>query len=226
MTDRIRITGGTRRNRRLYSPPKNTIRPASDMIRQAVFNMLGDLIEGTIFFDVFAGTGVVGMEALSRGADRAYFLELDRNNIQLIRRNLALAKFGVEAVVRPTDAFVWARHFAPETGRIIVFLGPPYPAFEGDAKTKMLRLVEDVASRLDDDDYLILQYPKTVEPNELPLQEHWVRHRHYGKTRIGIWTKNGTLGDPLWTMGDQEDIEDVDAGDGDAGDGDAGDDAE
>src|SRR5215207_2387509 len=107
MSERIRITGGTRLNRRLFSPPKNTIRPASDMIRQAVFNMLGDLIKQVVFYDVFAGTGVVGMEALSRGAERSYFLELDRNNIQLIRRNLKHAKFGPEAIVRPADAFAW-----------------------------------------------------------------------------------------------------------------------
>src|SRR2546423_11971072 len=107
MSERIRITGGTRLNRRLLSPPKNTIRPASDMIRQAVFNMLGDLIEGSVFYDVFAGTGVVGMEALSRGAERAYFLERDRTYVQLIRRNLTLARFGAEAIVRPTDAFAW-----------------------------------------------------------------------------------------------------------------------
>jgi 16S rRNA (guanine966-N2)-methyltransferase len=205
MTERIRITGGTRLNRRIISPPKNTIRPASDMIRQAVFNMIGDLIKGAVFYDVFAGTGIVGMEALSRGAERSYFIELDRNHVLLIRKNLTLARFGPEAVVRQGDAFVWARHFAPESGRIIVFLGPPYPMCMKD-KPKAMQMVADVASRLDDDDYLILQYPREIDPTELPLNEHWVRHRHYGKTRIGIWTKNGALGDPLWTVADEEDV--------------------
>jgi 16S rRNA (guanine966-N2)-methyltransferase len=204
MTERIRITGGTRLNRRIISPPKNTIRPASDMIRQAVFNMIGDLIKSAVFYDVFAGTGIVGMEALSRGAERAYFIELDRKHVLLIRKNLTLARFGPEAAVRQGDAFVWARHFAPESGRVIVFLGPPYPLCMKD-KPKAMQMVEDVASRLDDDDYLILQYPREIDPSELPLNEHWVRHRHYGKTRIGIWTKNGALGDPLWTVaGDEE----------------------
>jgi 16S rRNA (guanine966-N2)-methyltransferase len=204
MTERLRITGGTRRNRRLVSPPKNTIRPASDMIRQAVFNLLGDQIKGTVFYDVFAGTGIVGMEALSRGAERAYFLELDRSHVQLIRRNLTLARFGPEAVVRPTDAFAWARHFAPEAGKVIVFLGPPYPLCLGTNKEKIFKLVEDVAGRLDDDDYLILQYPREIAPEELPLGDHWLRHRHYGKSRIGIWKKDGALGDPIWTMKDAE----------------------
>jgi 16S rRNA (guanine966-N2)-methyltransferase len=203
MTERIRITGGNRLNRRILSPPKNTIRPASDMIRQAVFNMIGDLIEGAVFYDVFAGTGIVGMEALSRGAERATFIELDRSHVQLIRKNLTLAKFGPEAVVRQGDAFVWARHFAPESGRVIVFLGPPYPLCLMENKPKAMKLVADVASRLDEDDYLILQYPREIDPSELPLNEHWVRHRHYGKTRISIWTKNGALGDPLWTVADE-----------------------
>ena len=179
------------------------------MIRQAVFNMLGDLIQGAVFYDVFAGTGIVGMEALSRGAEKAYFLELDRSHVQLIRKNLTLAKFGPEAVVRPGDAFVWARHFAPEPGRVIVFLGPPYPLCVKENKAKAMRLVAEVAARIDDDDYLILQYPREIDPAELPLNEHWVRHRHYGKTRIGIWAKNGALGDPLWTVADEEVDEDA-----------------
>lgn len=221
MSERLRITGGTRRNRRLLSPPKDTIRPASDMVRQAVFNMLGDLIEGSVFYDVFAGTGIVGMEALSRGAERAYFLELERSNVQLIRRNLTLAKFGAEAIVRSTDAFVWARHFAPESGRVIVFLGPPYPACLGADRPKIVRMIEEVAGRLDDDDYMILQYPREIDPTELPLQEHWVRHRHYGKTRIGIWTKNGALDDPLWTVGEDEEAVAEDSDEGLADDEDA-----
>jgi len=205
MNERLRITGGTRRNRRLFSPPKNSIRPASDMIRQAVFNMLGDIIKGSVFYDVFAGTGIVGMEALSRGAERAFFLEIDRSQIQLIRKNLTHARFGAEATVRSTDAFVWARHFAPESGRVIVFLGPPYPMCVGGEKPKFLRMIDDVANRLDEDDYLIVQYAREIDPTELPLALNWIRHRHYGKSRIGIWRKNGVEGEPIWTVADDGD---------------------
>ena len=127
MAEGLRITGGSRRGRRLLSPPKNSIRPASDLIRQAVFNMLGESVEDSIFYDVFAGTGVVGLEALSRGARAAIFIERERSNIALIRRNLDLAKFAAEGsarsdasfgrtftLTRPSDGIPWA----------------PYPLFD------------------------------------------------------------------------------------------------
>ena len=91
MNERLRITGGSHRGRRLYSPPKNSIRPASDMVRQAVFNMLGPRVEEGRFYDVFAGTGIVGMEAISRGAPLAVFIERDRRQVALIHRNLEKA---------------------------------------------------------------------------------------------------------------------------------------
>src|SRR5262245_56669882 len=104
---RLRITGGSRRGRRLFSPPANSLRPASDLVRQAVFNMLGESIDNCVFYDIFAGTGIVGLEELSRGATRAIFVERDRHSIALIRRNLDHAKFGPEASIRGGDAFAW-----------------------------------------------------------------------------------------------------------------------
>jgi 16S rRNA (guanine966-N2)-methyltransferase len=169
------------------SPPKNSIRPASDLVRQAVFNMLRWLLDDKIFYDVFAGTGIVGLEALSRGAKRAIFVEQDRRQIDLIRRNLEIAKFTAEANLRNSDAFTWARHFATHDQPTIVFLGPPYPLFDKE-RLQMFELVAGIQKELKPGDYLVFQYPRFVKPEELPLAEDWWRMRHYGKTRIGIWT--------------------------------------
>lgn len=169
------------------SPPKNTIRPASDLVRQAVFNMLRNDLEDKTFYDVFAGTGIVGMEALSRGAKRAIFVEQDRRQIDLIRRNLAIASFTAEATLRTSDAFTWGKHFSTHGQPSIVFLGPPYPLFDKERK-RMLELVECIQKELQDGDFLVFQYPRFVAPEELPRGENWIRMRQYGKTRIGIWT--------------------------------------
>jgi len=222
VNDRIRITGGTRLNKRLISPPKSTIRPASDMIRQAVFNLLGATIKGTTFYDVFAGTGIVGIEALSRGARRAIFVELDGQYVKLLRRNLELARFGAEASVRAGDAFVWGKHFAPEEGANIVFLGPPYPLVT-EQKKRIFKLISQITANLDDDDWLIVQIPSTMKNEELPDFEHWVRLRKYGKTTIGIWNRNGSAGSPIWTMPGEEEEEEVEFEDDEDPDSEGGD---
>lgn len=191
MAEVLRITGGTRRGRKLESPPLDTIRPASDLVRQAVFNMLFDAIPGCAFHDIYAGTGIVGIEALSRGAKVAYFLDRDGKQVALIKRNLRKVEFGPEqAVERGGDSFVWAKHFTPEPDcHNIVFLGPPYPDFETQFD-QMLELVATVQARLKDNDYLVLQFPRFVHAEKLPDPDHWYRLRQYGKTQVGIWQRN------------------------------------
>jgi 16S rRNA (guanine(966)-N(2))-methyltransferase RsmD len=148
--------------------------------------MLGDAVVGCVFYDVFAGTGVVGLEALSRGAARVVFIELERMNLGLIRRNLDRAHFGPEATIRGADAFRWADHFVPEDQPTIVFLGPPYAKFHTEL-ARMLDLVETLQKRLSDDDILVFQFPSFLDPIKLPDETGWFRIRTYGKTRIGIW---------------------------------------
>lgn len=187
MTERLRITGGTRRGRKLFSPPRDTIRPASDLVRQAVFNMLGQTVIGATFYDVFAGTGVVGLEALSRGARRAVFIEKERRNLALIRRNLDHIGFGPEGEIRGTDAFAWGRHYRHDQRPTIVFLGPPYPDFETE-RGRLFELVETIQAKLAGDDVLVLQFPRRVSPGELPNGPGWRRIRAYGKTQVGLWS--------------------------------------
>jgi 16S rRNA (guanine(966)-N(2))-methyltransferase RsmD len=159
------------------------------------------------FYDIFAGTGIVGIEAISRGARKAIFLERDRDMIQLIRKNLSLARLEDSGVVRAGDAFLWAKHFVPESPKTIVFLGPPYPICEGRQADRIVELVQQVIEKLRDGDYLILQIPKTFDPRKLPEPDHWIRMREYGKTRIGIWRRNGADGDPIWIYREESEVE-------------------
>jgi 16S rRNA (guanine966-N2)-methyltransferase len=118
----MRIIAGEFRSRRLKSLPGADTRPTPDRLRETLFDILQTRIEGATFLDGYAGTGAVGLEALSRGASHAWFLEKSRPAVEIIRQNIAT--LGVErraTVVTGSAALTIARHRAE-----IVFLDPPY----------------------------------------------------------------------------------------------------
>src|SRR2546422_6504978 len=118
----MRVIGGEFRSRRLKSIPGLATRPTSDRLRETLFDVLGAQVEGAVFLDAYAGTGAVGIEALSRGAARAVFIEKSKNAARVLRENLA--SLGVEGralvVVAATLSSI------AEQTVDIVFLDPPY----------------------------------------------------------------------------------------------------
>lgn len=128
----MRIVGGELRGRRLESPAGRDIRPTSDRAREALFNLLmhgpydgpeGPAPMGLDVLDVFAGSGAMGIEALSRGAARATFIEDDREAVRLIRRNLTALNLATKAEVLPRDALVPGPAIRPHA---LAFLDAPY----------------------------------------------------------------------------------------------------
>jgi 16S rRNA (guanine(966)-N(2))-methyltransferase RsmD len=118
----MRVIAGEFRSRRLKSIPGAATRPTPDRLRETLFDILGPRIEGATFLDAYAGTGAVGIEALSRGAAHAFFLERHRKALEAIRQNLA--SLGVErraTVVAGPVLLTLPKHHAD-----IVFLDPPY----------------------------------------------------------------------------------------------------
>ena len=108
----MRIVGGRHRGRRLLAPPGDTVRPTSDRAREALFNILshgrlaagGVPLAGAAVLDAFAGTGALGLEALSRGAAEAVFIERDPEAIAVLRRNVAALGESAHAEIVPGDA--------------------------------------------------------------------------------------------------------------------------
>src|SRR5262249_33467103 len=118
----MRVIGGEFRSRRLKSIPGAATRPTPDRLRETLFDILAPRIEGATFIDAYAGSGAVGVEALSRGAAHAWFLERNRKALDVIHENLA--GLGVES-----RATVLAGPVSLTIGRLeadIVFLDPPY----------------------------------------------------------------------------------------------------
>ena len=118
----MRVIGGEFRSRTLKSVPGLETRPTPDRLREALFSILAPRIQGKIFADLYAGTGAVGIEALSRGANRAIFVELSRPAVNVIRENLKTLKAEPRAEVRQAKATA----IAPKLQADIVFLDPPY----------------------------------------------------------------------------------------------------
>jgi len=123
----MRIIAGRFRGKKLRGPRGTGLRPTSDRLREALFNILGPHLENLSFLDVFAGSGAVGIEAISRGALQVTFVESDRRACRLIEQNLELCKAQAGSRLLPLDAFRALRQLARE-GRTfdIVFLDPPY----------------------------------------------------------------------------------------------------
>jgi 16S rRNA (guanine(966)-N(2))-methyltransferase RsmD len=119
----MRVIAGEFRSRKLKTIPGDDTRPTSDRLRETLFDILQTRIEGATFLDGYAGTGAVGIEALSRGASHAYFLERNRVALEAIRENLTMLRAGARATVEAGPVLkTLARHRAD-----IVFLDPPYP---------------------------------------------------------------------------------------------------
>lgn len=157
----LRIIGGEFRRRRLHTPRgADTTRPMPDRVRLALFNLLRGHTEGVEVFDAFAGTGALGFEALSRGAERAVFVERERKVAALIERSaeeLGLTDRCEIAVGDALGAGALAR--CPE-GVHLIFFDPPYPLVRDPGqwprvKTQLARLIE----KLDETGYAMLRTP-------------------------------------------------------------------
>src|SRR5215472_11221821 len=124
----MRVIAGTYRSRTLEAPPGLATRPTSDRLRETLFNVLAPRIQGARFLDLYAGSGAVGIEALSRGASQAVFVERAAGALKVLRSNLA--RLGLEKGVRvvPGSVAGFLRNVEGVTHFDVVFMDPPYDA--------------------------------------------------------------------------------------------------
>jgi 16S rRNA (guanine966-N2)-methyltransferase len=173
----MRVIAGAYRGRRLKTPHGASTRPTSDRVREALFSILGD-ISGLRVLDLFAGSGALGIEALSRGASEAVFVESDRRAADVIRANLrAVGAQSARVHAESALAYLARARAGPPYG--IVFADPPYSSAPrlGD------RLSELLPPLLTDDSLTVTESDKRA-PLELALP--LVDERTYGDTRIAI----------------------------------------
>jgi len=176
----VRIIAGDRRGARIAAPKGTATRPTGDRVREAAYNLIGP-VEGAAVLDLFAGSGAMGLEALSRGARRCVFVESDRAACAVITDNLEKLRL-TDAVVLRKDAFQALRE-ERGAGRTyeLVLVDPPYGAWQ-DLQP---RLAEALPGVLAPDGLLVVETTAKVEP-ELPLTS--VTSRRYGSARITLFT--------------------------------------
>lgn len=175
----MRVIAGRFGGRRLSAPRGAGTRPTADRVREALFSMLGPL-EGISVLDLFAGTGALGIEALSRGAQRAVFVERDRRALSALRANLAALGLDPAAEVRPQDAFA-ALALAGAAGERyrLVFLDPPY----AQAAAWGPKLAQALPEVLAPDGLVVVEADRRA-PLAIGLPVR--RQRRYGDTSITI----------------------------------------
>ena len=121
----MRVIAGEGRRLKLITPEGNDTRPTQDRIKETLFNMIQNDVPGAVFVDVFAGSGGIGIEAISRGAKKAYFIENNIKAIKCINQNLQTTRFEDRAVVLKQDVLVGLKNVR-ESEVDIIFVDPPY----------------------------------------------------------------------------------------------------
>jgi 16S rRNA (guanine(966)-N(2))-methyltransferase RsmD len=173
----VRVIAGEFRSRRLLSLPGLETRPTPDRLRETLFNILAPAIEGSTFVDAYAGTGSVGIEAISRGAKLGVFIEKDRQAVEIIKANLN--SLGIRSQGRIIRGMA-ALHLASvvlTTGADVVFIDPPYPkdeeyrtAFEAlSAKPPALTIVQHSVRYAIPDEFEALARTRTVRQGDNAL---------------------------------------------------------
>jgi 16S rRNA (guanine966-N2)-methyltransferase len=177
----MRVIAGSAGGLRLAAP-KRGVRPTMDRVKAAIFSSLGDTVIGARVLDLFAGSGALGIEALSRGAASVLFVEEDRQSIAAIKKNLA--KVNLTGRIRQENVFDFLRRSAGMENFQIIFADPPYEQTKpGEHYTEKLLSNEVLPQLLDSDGVFVLE----KRPSELiPATNLWdvVRARKYGATEV------------------------------------------
>jgi len=183
----MRITGGEHCGRNLAVPKSDAIRPTQDRVREALFNILAPEIGGAAFLDLFAGSGAVGIEALSRGAASVTFVEANRKHAAVLQQNLSnLSNASNLSSVVIADVYRWIATYAG-AGFTMAFADPPYKLGEEKGYAQVLATLAE-RNVVRPDGLFIAEMTAVQKAEETPGWD-LLRDRTYGKTRICIWRR-------------------------------------
>ncbi|MGB3714119.1 MAG: 16S rRNA (guanine(966)-N(2))-methyltransferase RsmD [Candidatus Promineifilaceae bacterium] len=185
----MRVIGGKAKGHRLKMVPGDTTRPITDRVKENLFNILGNWIIGTRWLDLFAGTGQVGIEALSRNAEHAVFVDSERHAVRTIRANLDHTRLANYATVVQRDAFSYLRK--SRSGIVdVIYVAPPQ--YKGLWKEVMQTVDKQPGSWLTTEGLVIAQIDP-VEFEELELENLQLGdQRKYGRTMLCFYEIKST----------------------------------
>lgn len=206
---KLRIIGGQFRGRQISYSGDPITRPMKDDIREAIFNLVGGWVSDKIVFDLFAGTGAVGLEAISRGAKHAYLIERHFPTVRTIKENVAhlAGETELPITIASSDSFFWCRKFFKNeadwpTGPWVVFFCPPYN-FYVKQEAEVLQLLNRFIEKAPDNSLFVVESDKRFDPEKLPkcetadgcMENNWAV-RQYSPAVVSVLKKNFPL-DPI-----------------------------
>ena len=178
----MRIISGIQRGRRLISLPGDNVRPTTDKVKEGIFSAIQFDIEGRRFLDLFAGSGQMGLEALSRGAASAVFVDSSNDSIKVIKENVGITGFSDLSKIHRADALTYLS-LSNETFDI-AFLDPPY------ANGILEKALFGVAKRMSDYGIIICEHPPEVSlPDRVDEFSVFKKYR-YGKINVTTYKKD------------------------------------
>jgi 16S rRNA (guanine(966)-N(2))-methyltransferase RsmD len=183
-----RIIGGALRGRKLIYAGDPRTRPMKDRVREALFNRLGNAVKGKHAIDLFAGTGALGLEAISRGARGATLVERHFPTADIIRQNAVALSVESQCTILPANTLLWPNRW-PELPPLpwLVFCSPPYSLYIENA-TEMFALLAGLIDRAPPESIFCVEADARFDFAQLPHAGHW-DVRIYPPAHVGIWLK-------------------------------------
>jgi len=183
----MRIVAGAARGRRLVVPAGDVVRPTADRVREALFSSLAPLLPGAAVLDAFAGSGALGLEARSRGAERVTLIERDRRALTALERNVAAVDLGGTLVIAGDALRLAAGGAIAGAPFDLVLLDPPYALDEAAVTT----LLEDLVASLADGATVVLERATAAPEPRWPATLVPQRPRRYGSTTLHRAVRTG-----------------------------------
>ncbi|MEE9604580.1 MAG: 16S rRNA (guanine(966)-N(2))-methyltransferase RsmD [Candidatus Scalindua sp.] len=192
----MRVISGKAKGARLSALSSKGTRPILDRVKESLFSILGDFVVDSVVLDVFAGTGSLGIEALSRGAKRCLFVDNNIHAVQVIKKNLQDTRFLEMAEILEKDAFALSAFLTDKCMKFdLILVAPPYRLIDADSKDreKIFTLLDECASRqiLNGSGIIVLQHHK----KQIVSQKNFkhlkvVDERRYGNTQLTFLRTN------------------------------------
>jgi 16S rRNA (guanine(966)-N(2))-methyltransferase RsmD len=187
MRTAIRIISGTLGGRKVTFEITPDLRPTPDRVRGAYFSILGNAIPGRGFIDIFAGTGVIGIEALSRGASSACLIERDPQFAKGIETHLRAFDLTRQAKLYRTDAYRWVAAWLAPKEPVNVWLSPPFADLTAK-RDDLLNALRILQSKVAEDSVIVLQAERGSPFDNAEELRGW-EVRHYGRNALMIWQR-------------------------------------
>ncbi len=181
----LRVISGSAKGRKLKDVPGDSTRPITDRVKESLFNILAGDVVGSSWWDIFSGTGAVGIEAISRGAEFVRFIDLDRKAVETIRENIEHVGFSSSSEIRRGDAFVLLSS-VPDRAFDYGYIAPPQ--YHGMWNKALIALDNNIGWLRDDACVIVQIHPKEYEDISLNnLQEY--DQRKYGSTLLVFYER-------------------------------------